>query len=312
MRALPFSILAAALALGLLQTCEPVYAGVVIYKNGNVEIGRIRSGDVKEEEVTVRWPYKSRTDRGKLKIPRFRIRWFSTEEDQPNDEYWEKYQDVEEYPIDPRYLPPLERWKLRNKAEEANPGDFVVMDDPLRNSRSLKLSHIPVENETFRIQKPEGWSSSVDEEITIFLSDKPGADGFRARIHVFSVESAIGLDEDQVKWVEDEIARLADGAGEFKVTEKKNLRAKKTGTDQDMVTRTVRKKIAVMAMRKFSFRRKRSYFFAAYAHEQDYNRLESLFQACKDSMEIFEDQRRKKAGGKVEVQAPKKAGDKAG
>ncbi len=276
-------------ALLLLPAPEPAHAGVIVLKNGNVIVGRIRDEEVNKESITVRWPYKDRTERGHQEVERFRVRWYDTAQDLPTDAYWEQYSDTEEFPIDDRYLGLLERWKLRKESVNDGFGEITLVD-PFQSGDRTSLNPIPVENETFRIQKPEGWTSSIEDGITVFVSDESGKEGFRPRIHVFSMESVVkGRIEDQILWLEQQMGRLADKAGGFEVREKARLRPRGGGFDQEMLTRTVRLDRPVLTLRKLLFRKKRTYVFAAYAHEQDYTGRELLFQACMRSLEIFED-----------------------
>lgn len=272
---------------------EPAEAGCVVLKNGEVLVGKIRKDDVTKEQVTVRWPYKERTERGELEVPRFRIRWFDPELDEPSDEYWEEYGDTK---IDSQWVAVYEKWRIRKRARsDAMEGDFLLTAETFLSKASL--SPIPVENGNIKIQKPEGWTSSIEEKITIFTSDKPGTEGYRPRIHVFAVKSAIGQTEDQVKWVEKRVAVLAGPDGKFEVRERKRLRAKAGGFDQEMLTMTRRLERPVVTLRKMLFRKKSTYFFTAYAHERDYNGLELLFKACMRSLELKEDAASKKRAG---------------
>ncbi len=285
LRALALSLLA--LILGPTLCPEPVSAAVIVLKNGEVLIGRIREDEVvTDEQITMRWPYKDRTDRGEIDIPWFRIRWHDLEADEPTDEYWEKFGDKN---IDGQWLALYEKWKLRNQARDSDlDGDFLLTPETFMSRASL--SPIPVENGNIKIQKPEGWTSSIDKNgIAIFVSDKAGTEGFRARIHVFAVKAAIGQTEDQVRWVESEVAKLAQGSGAFEVRERKRLRPRDGGFDQEMLTLTTRFERPVLTLRKLMFRKKKTYFFSAYSHERDYNNLELLFKACMRSLEIKED-----------------------
>ena len=299
---LPLRALGVLFAAGLVQLtwAPPVEAGVVVLKNGEVIIGRVRDEEDTQEELVVRWPYKERTDRGVMKIPKFRIRWYDRKEDQLTDEYWEKYEDIATYPIDNLYMSSLERWRLRKEEDAGQLGDLLIVPESLMN-RGLKLSPIPYENELYKVQKPENWSSSVEDGITVFISDKAGAQGFRPRIHVFSVPSVLGSVEDQVEWIEREAARLAEGGAQFEVREKKRPRPRSGGFDQELLTRTVRVERPIVTLRTIFFRDKSTYFFTAYAHENDFGAHELIFKMCMRSMEIFEDKAKAPGGKPVEV-----------
>jgi len=134
----------------------PAYAGCVVLKNGEVLVGRIREEEVTTEQITMRWPYKTKTERGEIDIPRFRVRWFDREADEPTDAYWEEFGDTK---IDSQWLVLYEKWKLRNKKDELGEG-FEITPENFMSKASL--SPIPVENGNFKIQKPEGWTSSIE------------------------------------------------------------------------------------------------------------------------------------------------------
>lgn len=264
---------------------------VVVLKNGEVLVGRIRDDEVTEEQIVIRWPYKDRTERGEINVPMFRVRWHDLEADEPTDAYWEKFGDKN---IDGQWLHLYEKWKLRNQSNEGSLEGIDLLT-PETFMSTASLSPIPVENGNFRIQKPEGWTSSIDENgITIFISDKAGTEGFRARIHVFAVKAAIGGTEDQVRWIEEEVSKLAKGSGAFEVRERKRLRARASGFDQEMLTLTTRFERPIVALRKLMFRKKKTYFFSAYSHERDYTNLELLFKACMRSLELKEDLKKDK------------------
>src|SRR5688572_27598903 len=78
-------------------------AGIIILKNGKVFIGRIDPEDVSEENVTMRGPrlYKGAPAvRGEQKFPKYEIRWFDANSDEPTDDYMKQFENEE---IDQRY-----------------------------------------------------------------------------------------------------------------------------------------------------------------------------------------------------------------
>ncbi|RMG11312.1 MAG: hypothetical protein D6731_15750 [Planctomycetota bacterium] len=267
---------------------RPAEAGVVVLKNGEVIVGRLREDEITKTTLVLRWPYKEQTERGEMSIPRFRVRWFDAKADEPTDEYWEQH--GEEY-IDEKWRPLYEKWKLRKQARDETPVEDWF--DPNEFLSRAQLSTIPVEAGTYKIQSPEEWDVTIDAEhgITIFTSRTPGTDGFHPRIHVFTTKAAIGQTEDQMNWIEAEIARAAGPDGSFEVRERKRPRTRANGFDQEIVTQTTRFDRPVMALRKVHFRRKYTYFFTAYAHEKDYSKHENLFRACLRSLKIKEDER---------------------
>lgn len=263
----------------------PAEAGIVVLKNGEVFVGRIRKEEVSDENIMVRWPYKQEADpvgRGFMIIPRFRVRWFDLEADEPSDAYWTEYENEK---IDQRFLPHLERWRLRKK----NAGDYVdvpILIEP-EGPRS-KLSPIPVNGRDFDLRKPDGWTTRTDGDITIIESNLVGADDYRPQIHVFSVEAVTGSAEDQMEVIVDELKKVADG---FEVKEKARLHPVRGGFDQELLTVTTGNGRAIYAKRRISFRNKRTYFFTAFAHEKDYDAYGVLFEQCMGTLQIREDQK---------------------
>lgn len=296
-----FGVSVAALAM----LAQPAEAGIVVLKNGEVLVGRIRPDEDTADELIMRWPYKERTERGEIKVPKFRVRWYDRDADEPTDAYWEKY---ENEVIDNAWMPHLERWRIRKKAETDMP-DVQILEG--FDSPRGRLSPIPVQTRDFEIRKPDGWTSSTEDGITIFVSDQPGTDGFKARIHVFAVPSLPKEStESQVQWVQREIGRLGAGAGnKFEVKELKRLKPVRGGFDQEMMTITHRGDRNVFGLRLVSFRDKRTYFFAAYADERDYSQLEILFKACMRSLVILEDQRATGTTGTVPTSTTPPGGD---
>jgi hypothetical protein len=281
-------VLGAGLALaGFVAFAPSTDAGIVVLKNGEVLVGRIRPDEDTQDELIMRWPYKQHTESGHVNVPKFRIRWYSRDADEPTDEYWEKYENEQ---IDSAWLPNLERWRIRKKSEsEMNEAPIIEMFDTPRG----KLSPVPVTTRDFEIRKPDGWTSSTEDGITIFVSDQPGADGYKARIHVFSVPSLqVESTERQVEEIQRQVGRLGQMPGnKFDVRELKRIRPVRGGFDQEMLTATSVSGRSVLALRLVAFRNKRTYFFSAYADERDYGNFEILFKACERSLVILEDQR---------------------
>lgn len=282
----------AALGAGLLLSAAPAQAGIVVLKNGEVFVGRIRPDEVSQENIVVRWPYKTEQDpggRGFMIIPVFRVRWYSTEADEPTDEYWEQYENEK---IDQRFLPHLERWRLRKKSADQYV-DVPILIEP-EGPRS-KLSPIPVQGRDFELRKPDGWTTRTDGEITIIESNMVGTDDYRPQIHVFATDSLVGSATDQIQWIEKEIkAQATDG---FDVKEMKRLHQVKGGQDQEFLTSSKRGARTIYAQRRISFRTKKTYFFTAYAHEKDYDAYGILFEQCAKSLVIREDQQKAPAPG---------------
>lgn len=288
------AIVAAALTgAGLLGLASPAAAGCIVLKNGEVLVGRIRQAEIKpDDHLMVRWPYEKHPDpelrqkRGEQKVEWFRIRWFDAADEvhEPTDAYWKQF---ENDPIDNKYLHLLERWRIRQRSQTDEIPIPIITDDVQIGGR---LDPAPVNSRYFSIRRPADWQASTDEGITIFVSNQPGTDGFRPRIHVFSTESAIGKYEDQSRWVLQEVARVASD-GDFAVGEASRLKTVVGGFNQELVTVTRRGTRKVHALRLVCFRKKRTYFFTAYAHERDFGTMELLLRACMESLKIKEDER---------------------
>jgi hypothetical protein len=290
-------------AVFLLPFAAPSHAeaGVIVLHNGSVFIGRIRKEEDTTEEVTLRWPYKHKTESGRKKFEHgaapHNIRWHrrNTEKedfDAPTDGYWEEYEDIEKYPIDNRYLPLRERWLLKRKRQDGGEEGLIVIDDPL--TKGPRLHPLPVDGGTFTIQKPEGWSSVVEDNIWIFKA-KEGREGYKPRIHVFSGPAVAGQADDQMRWFEKEMKKVADkGKKKFQTKDKGSLKTRPNGFDQVLTTQTVVRGRTIVTLRKVFFRNKRTYFFSAYCHESEYLDLRSLFERSMASMRIGEDKKKKK------------------
>jgi len=275
------AVLAVAAAIVVCAWPRPSEAGIVVLKNGEVFVGRV--GDVTPADLVVRWPYKDEVDRGTMRIPRYRIRWFDLEADEPTDEYWEEF---ENEPIAPRFLPLLEKWRIRNQGDDEY-GLDVPLFIPELGSRG-KLDLRPIKTDFFEVRKPEEWTSRTEGDIWIFESNQDGSDGYRPRIHVFSVESLLDAGHEEAGvLVMGEVRRVAD---DFAEKEANRPRLVAGGWDHQLQTSTTRGGTTVTALRKIAFRKARTYFFTAYAHERDYPALLPLFEQCLESLKIKEDE----------------------
>lgn len=298
---------------GLVLVAGRADAGIVILRNGRVFIGRLRSKNISPDTIVMEWPYKDKQTRGRQKFEHgnapHNIRWYWQNPD-PNkiedlsalDQYWEKYNDTEKYPIESKYLPLLARWLEGRKARESGTPELVVLDDPL--TRGQRLSPVVVDGGPFGIRYPDTWRGGIENGIVILTAPKPGTDGFRPRIHVFATRSVVGQTADQIDWFLQQVGRASD---QFEVREKKRLRTRPNGFDQELLTLTSVKNRPILAMRKVYFREKYTYFFNAYAHEQDYAGLKSLFERVMSSLVINED----KTGGDKKKKKTKAAKEPA-
>ena len=115
---------------------------------------------------------------------------------------------------------------------------------------------------------------------------QPTRNGFTPRIHVFSVKSPQATPDDQVRWIEDELTKLAGGKKRFAVLELSRSRHCPGGSNQRLRTATQIKGRTVKAIRQVYFRKGRTYFFAGYVDERDYDRLQGLIEASLATFEL--------------------------
>lgn len=283
---------AAAAGLGVAVAATPSLGGVVVLKNGEVFVGRVPADQDTQESLVVRWPYKERTDRGEMTIPKFRIRWYDRDADKPTDAYWKQFENDQ---IDSAWHPERERWRMRQRTEEDDT-NYLPLDafDQPRGT----LSPVPVVTRDFQIRKPDKWTSRTEDGITIFESDQPGVDGFRPRIHIYSVPSVPGSVEPQIGWLRGVYTRFtANGKLDDTRGDMGRLKPVKKGFDQEMLTVIPRKDSSVFVLRMVAFREKRTCVFNAYADERDYSGLEILFKNCMRTLALSEDEVKPPAGG---------------
>lgn len=302
-------IVGLALCAGAMLAVAPqrAEAGVIVLNNGKVFVGRIRHED--KRQVTMTWPYKQLTHRGKQvfehgQLPH-NIRWHRVngkdeDYDQPNDEYWEQYGDLEKYPIDQRYMELYERWKIRQeRRSETNFDELAIIDDPF--TKGHRLSSLPEDqNPLFQVNRPEGWSAAVEDEITIFKA-REGLEGYIPRIHLFVGPRLKGRTEKIVAMFEEQMAKAAD-PGSWKIIDKPSPKTVGSGYDYAFTSRSTVRGRNVVALRKIFIREKHIYFYTAYCHEKEYPELRGLFQRCAETVVLTEDKR----GAKKKKPAPPK------
>lgn len=101
----------ASLALCLIPAVE---GGIVVLKNGKVQVGNIPAETDTAEKLVMRWPTKTRDDRGEAEFLKADIRWYSRDHDAPTDEYFEKF---ENEPLADEFLALREKWRARRDQE---------------------------------------------------------------------------------------------------------------------------------------------------------------------------------------------------
>ena len=248
-------------------------AGVVVLENGNVLVGELDPAEVTSEALVVRQPAGAA---GVIRVPREKVRWFDVDADAPTADYWRRFPTA---PIDAV-------WEHTRPRPSEGEAEVELPPPPPMTSASRGLRAVPVGDRHVQLRGPEGWSWSRERGVTMWVSDRPGPSGFHPRIHVFSVETPAGAFVDQVGWIQTELKKLADEGG-YEVEQLYTLREVAGGADQRMVTSTRAGGQTIAAMRLVSFRANRTYFFAAYAHRDDYERYHRLFQAALRSLELL-------------------------
>ncbi len=262
-------------------TVRDARGGVVVLKNGEVLVGRIRAEEIDAEAVTVRWPYKDRTDRGQLEIPRFRIRWFDAEADAPTDEYWARHADET---IDERFHHARAMWQIRNMGVEKPADEEPAIDPKLlapdEGPDAPTLSVTPFLGEGYVINAPSGWTTTYEDEVAVF--EAPGeVGGYRPRIQTFSLPSAgVEIDE-QRRWLLEELAAAAGPDERFEVRASSPLHERSGGVDLIIETLTERDGRRIAALRVVLFRERRTYLFTAYAAESAFESRRPLFEAVR-------------------------------
>src|SRR5205823_6420967 len=101
----------------------------------------------------------------------------------------------------------------------------------------------------YALLMPKGWKKPVSaNDILIFESEKPGENGYAPRIHSFSVETPTPRPSEVLKWIKDELKKLATGdAFEIKEGEATAPKPVKGGLDIEWVTSTTRDGVPVRA-----------------------------------------------------------------
>jgi len=278
---------------GFVHSAAPAEAGILVMKNGNVIIGRIRPDELSDDFVVVRWPYNKSSyprdlaeSHGSKKFEAFRIRWYSIEADDLTDDYFKKHGDKE---VESRFKDRVERWKAKKSA--VVDAEVVPQVDQLRFG-GVKLSAMAVMKDYYEIRKPDGWRTESDKDNEIFMVVAPEkTGGYASRIHVFSVAKPKVSVSDQISWIKAEAKKLStnqildiQGVPEHKIVAGK-------GTNVTLTTITRRNKIAVRVQRHVFFRKDRVYFVYCYAETKEFNRLQRLYRDCVKSLVIFEDER---------------------
>jgi hypothetical protein len=290
-----FTLLATTAALSLVPVA-PLEAGVLVLNNGKVFVGRIRAEEDTKSQVTLRWPYKQQTHRGKQVFEHgeqpHHIRWHKRNDktgedfDQPTDRYWEKFGDLEKFPIDSRYMELYERWRIRQKRRASSFDEVEIIDDPL--TKGPRLAALAEEgNPLFAVNRPEGWGAVVEDEITIFQA-KDGLEGYPPRIHIFAGPKLKMSAKKAVAFFERQMAKAAEPKS-WKILDRPSPRTRGSGYDYSFTSRSTVRGRNIVVIRRIFIREKHTYFYAAYCHEKEAPELRSLFVRCAETIVIAED-----------------------
>jgi hypothetical protein len=267
----------------------PAEAGIVITREGKVIIGRVVKEEVTKEGVRVHWPYKERRERGTAFFQMNIIRWFDPDLDEPSAQYWEEHANEA---IDAQFLPLRDRY-LDSKSRKMDPNMKIFLDTYLREGSKVRLSPISIPfkmgNAEITIRKPEGWQRQDADGILMLVSDTKGEEGVVPRIHVFSVPRIENAQFSECRdFLKADLLECSGGAEavEFKEEDQqpKNV---KGGADWN-VTTVVRKQgqKPITTLRHMAIRDNRIYFYSAYCHERDFEKLGIFFRACLQSLTI--------------------------
>jgi hypothetical protein len=250
-------------------------AGIVVLKNGEVFVGKIRSDDVTLRSIVL---HGVRGEDGQFTVPRHRVRWFDADSNVLTHEYFEHH--LTDSLLGSSWVAARERWIEESNREPLPPIEIIV-PDPL-------LEMIPSSGYGFNVRKPYGWNATVRNGILVFKAPRVLPSGFAPRIHVFSVASVNSDRADQVDWIRAELERVS-GPTHFQILELNRLRQVPQGENQRLVTETHLEDRKVLAVREVLFRNGRTYFFAGYADARDFSGLRDLLELSLDSLSLSAD-----------------------
>ncbi len=247
-------------------------AGIVVLKNGEVFVGKIRADGVTSRSIVLNGV---RGEDGQFTVPRHRVRWFDADANVLTDEYFADH--VTAPLLGSSWVAARESWITERNREPLPPIEIIVSEP--------QLEMIPFSGHGFDVRRPYGWEATVRNGIMVFKSPSVFASGFTPRIHVFSVESVDGDRSDQVNWIRAELERVS-GRARFQIVELNRLRQVAEGENQRLVTETNLEDRKVLAVREILFRNGRTYFFAGYADSRDFSGLREIMQLSLDSLSL--------------------------
>lgn len=253
-------------------------AGIVVLEDGRTIVAKFGPEDVTAEELHLR---SVEGTQSAMKVERRRVRWFDPVANEPTDAYFDAH--VDEF-IEARWERARQGYLARKQGSsvELDPPPFFVEQDPL--GKPLAVAHLTV-------RPPRGWLGTVEDDITMLVAAQRGERGYAPRLHVFSTEAPRAGADEQARWIEGELRRLGVEGG-YEVIGSGRLREVPGGFDQTLrtVSRTKDGRV-VKALRRICFRAERTYFFAAYADEADFDALDPAFERCLGTFTPDEDVR---------------------
>lgn len=121
-------------AVALALCAASAQAGVVVFKNGKVVVGKIPVETDTPEKLVIQKPVPLQKDeRGEMEVLKAEIRWYDREADAPTNAYWEKHA---EEPIADEWAAARERWK-NQQATEAELKKLSTSGDPSKESAEV-------------------------------------------------------------------------------------------------------------------------------------------------------------------------------
>lgn len=280
---LPLVVLGPALACAVLVGRSE--AGIVVLKDGATVVGKFGPEDVTADEIVLRGV---EGQRGAMRVDRRRVRWFDPDAFRPTDAYFALHLDD---PLEGRWEPLRQSHVARQgRSEQGEPSIEVDVAALLREP--ALADPVPTRARA-SLRPPRGWFNTVEDEVTMFVARRGGEAGYAPRIHVFSADAPRAGAADQLAWVDAQLRALAV-EGDYEPVELYRLKDVPGGVDQVMITRSrTRDGRQVRALRKISFRERRTYFFAAYADAREFDDQLGRFWASLDSFEPEEDRGRR-------------------
>lgn len=269
-----------AVVVGMGAVCE---GGIVVKKNGEVFVGKIKPGETTAERIVLHNPAG---EKGRWVFDRGDVRWFDSGEGEAlTDAYFGQH--LEDKLVGGKWIAQREAWKAARDNRDGTGDGGGPWWDPLPLSLDV-VDTIPISHQGTSLCKPAGWNASVEKGILVFRASRSGRSGFTARIHVFSVDAPEGTPTNQLDWIRQELTRVS-GKAQFQVVEEHRLQKLERGADQKLLTETVVDGRTVRAIRLVSCREKRTYFFAGYVDVEDYTSFEREIRASLDTLTLAED-----------------------